>query len=237
MTDPQERREFEKQKAKNYTPEIISALASKFQIKDRVQIAALQEFLIFAAWQYHNLKNEATKKPTLRSLRAEIREIQKVAIALNTKLESLSKSADELFWAPQRRILSDVYFMNDPVSPFGHQIIRHQPNPNDPSKVSIQILQEWQIREAVGIVSNLAQHALDIKFKVEGRPSDEALRMWVVNIQQFWEKVLERPFTYDGHKGEGVTPAFDFCREALNPLDHVTGSGAGDGDAQSNQAQ
>jgi len=55
-----------------------------------------------------------------------------------------------------------------------------------------------------------------------GRPVNHALYWWVVDMAAFWVNVLDRKFTIDYHRGDGVTAAYSFLKDALDPLDPDT---------------
>jgi hypothetical protein len=216
------RRQFEQDKAlagKCYTPEFYTRLKQKFKINDPEQIARIQECLAFAAYLYLEGKKEQAehaKKPKLAPIRKKMREIQLVANQLNAELEGLSGPANDLFWSGQRWIEADKFFISTDSSVFGHTIVRHE----FPSGAkSVSVLRESQIREAVRIIGNLASAASAAKSPKGGRPADEALRMWVINAQAIWEKILNRTFNFYEYDGIPATGAFLFYEMALKPLD------------------
>lgn len=59
----------------------------------------------------------------------------------------------------------------------------------------------------------------DVGKDIGGPRSNEAMRMWVINLRKLWVDVLKRRFTIDYHKGQGTTPAFDFCWAAIRLVD------------------
>lgn len=52
----------------------------------------------------------------------------------------------------------------------------------------------------------------------KGPKIDQELSGFVVAMKMFWTERLERRFTLDYHKGEGLTPAYNFVRDALEPI-------------------
>jgi hypothetical protein len=52
-----------------------------------------------------------------------------------------------------------------------------------------------------------------------GHPQDYALQLFVTDMRQIWTGVLGREFTFSQRKRGGYTPAYDFCRAALEALD------------------
>lgn len=226
MTDAeieaQQKFKIQKKRATNlYGQKFVSELANEFGIKKKKQ---LRENLIVAATIYFEQSNLQLSAPTIKSVRETILEIDKLAHEFATKLKSLERPASELYWYPQRHLqrdlLSDFYVFSEiEKSLFGHRINRRT---DASGAVSVEILKEDQIREAVCIASNLARFAVGrLKIDEGGHPRNEGLRIWILYMQTMWETVLKRRFTYDAIKGIGVTDAFRFCEKALKPLDSI----------------
>lgn len=57
-----------------------------------------------------------------------------------------------------------------------------------------------------------------------GRPRNLGMEDFMSYIADFWERETYRRFTIDYHKGEGVTPPFEFAKEILSRLDDVSDS-------------
>ena len=144
---------------------------------------------------------------------------------MRSALDSLSPEAVDRLWAAQHDLDGLALFSDCTKSPFGHTIMRVRYG----DAVELRYLRTPQLTEAVEVIGNLAAKASKSLYRdLGGRPSDGALWIWVVNMQNLWVKVLGRKFTYDTHCGEGSTDAFRFCQMLMRPLDpRVTGTQLG----------
>lgn len=203
--------------AKKYPPQFISELAKEFEISKRADVAVLKKVLRLAAHVYLVQRNDKSHEPKIREQSTELSIINKRAQELENALACLSGPVSDLFWAPLRYVPSE-YTLNSEISEyFGYPVTRHT---IDPTKKTINFPKEGQIQKAVHLISNLADHALRRLVPDKGgRPTSEALRIWVVNMQRFWEKQLGRPFTHYQHNQTPVSSAFLFCQRTLRPLD------------------
>ncbi|MBF0169456.1 MAG: hypothetical protein HQL45_17770 [Alphaproteobacteria bacterium] len=84
------------------------------------------------------------------------------------------------------------------------------------AKDAVELSEIEGFHQSVEILKERSAEALSRLEKDKGGPrSSEAMRMWVINLRNLWVDVLKRPFTVDHHKGEGITPAFEFCWQAM----------------------
>lgn len=82
------------------------------------------------------------------------------------------------------------------------------------------IMDEEDIRAALNVIQNFAQHGMDgLPKSHDGRKKPHGLRMLILNIQIYWMDTLGRPFTFDEHNSEGLTEAYEFCRDISQALD------------------
>ncbi len=221
------KQEFERQQTEAgscYTPEFLEQIAREFDI-DADQIPTLRQILSFAAHLYWERKTEQAQTRTQRQIKKQVSDVHKAVRRLRSALDRLSPEAASHLWARQRDVDWLALLTDSTKSPYGHTItrIRHG------DAVELRYLRTHQLEEAVDVIGNLAAEAREcVRRDIGGRPSDEALWIWVVNMQNMWEKVLGSKFTYDAHGGEGITQAFSFCRTVLRPLDRrVTGTQLG----------
>ena len=77
----------------------------------------------------------------------------------------------------------------------------------------------------------VAERRYDIEAALEelksykgGRPANEGAYEFVAYLSDFWVRDLERPYTIDAHRGQGLTEAFSFIRDCAAPLIPVTES-------------
>jgi hypothetical protein len=172
---------------------------------------------------YRDLKQDQENMLKSRSRRSELAGIQKIAADLAHKIESLTEPTKEFLWDIQSRLHSEVFRSEESKSRFGHTIIRHQ---NSDGAVEIRYLNEFQIVEAVHVLNNLANHAVKTLGREKTGPvPDEALRMWVINMENLFVKILGRKFTHNPHKDE-TTIAYLFCKRAIEPLDPTVAGSA-----------
>ena len=221
------KREFERQLADAgscYTPELLESVIREFAIPtDKLPELGLR--LSCAALLYRDRKAEREKAETARYIAKQISNIEKIARDLQSALAALSPDASSCMWPEPGEIERTALANNESKSRYGHTIMWVRSG----HAVEFQYLRPHQIIESVEILANLAAAAnRSLPRDKGGRPSDEALWMWVVYMQNFWVKLLGQKFTYYAHLGEGVTSAFRFCQALLGPLDpHVTGTQLG----------
>ena len=213
--------EIERQKnlAENniYTRAFVSKLAAQFDISDKQNIEALKNCLCYSASIYRIQKKDEEHQIKSSNVRAELKEIEMRASALTNAFDSVSEETHNLYWGPLQLLPLEYYLSPDPLHLLGHPITRHA---FDAKRISIDFPNEYKIRNSITLATNLASHALGrVKPDKGGRPSSQALWMWVANMYHFWKTHLGRRFTYLAHKNEPVSPAFRFCCRAFEPLD------------------
>lgn len=201
---------------KCYSDDFIVTLAKDFHIRpDKAQTT--REVLAFAAWLYRDLRDEDQQRPRAKQLRVEMLEIKDAAVALQNKLASLSPAGAELLWRPYEHMSSLMFHQPDGAGPFGLTIRRIRV---DDTTEEVRYLNEYQLREALNVIANLADHAHRLILpERRGAHPNEALRMWVVNMQNLFVKVLGKRFTHTPAGGEGKSEAFRLCWRAINLLD------------------
>jgi len=221
MTDPSKgERQFaisNATAAKPYTREFISNLAKTFGISRKAEVTKLRKALRLAAWVYLNQKDDERHEIKIHDLNIELKKIDKCAERLKKTLQRLPDPVEDLYWAPLRFIPVEYYLNSEATTFLDYPIARHSIGPD---ALSIDFPNEIKIKNTVELISNLARHALKRNQPDKGgRPTSNALRMWVINMQHLWEKVLRRRFTFRQHQGTPVSKAFRFCQQALHVLD------------------
>jgi hypothetical protein len=199
--------------AQIYPPEFISKLANDFKISDST---ILDQALKGAASVYLTQRSEELTSDNEHAFLCKITEIKSVAAQLLEWLASLSELEKDRFWLPLRH--KPLFAPNsEPETYFGYPISKHICHDG---AIAIHCPNEYLVEQSVQLLSRLVDHAISrIQPDKGGRPSSEALRMWVINMQYLWETFLKRPFTYAQHSGEPASLAFSFCQRVMEPLD------------------
>lgn len=70
------------------------------------------------------------------------------------------------------------------------------------------------LRAALTVIQNFAQHGIEgLPKGQDGRKTQKGMYMLISNLRKYWTETLDRSFTFDEHKGEGITEAYEFCRD------------------------
>ncbi len=64
----------------------------------------------------------------------------------------------------------------------------------------------------------------ELKAHKGGRPANAGAYEFVAYLSDFWVRDMERPYTIDFHRGQGLTEAFNFIRDCATPLIPITDS-------------
>ena len=153
----------------------------------------------------HYLWRAVDHKGEVLEVFATKRRDRKVAERFN-RFEQLAKS--EMIYGPMSGREKTSY---------GHTIRWH---PITDDEYFISIVERSDFDEYLDVLIGYVDEMSDRMSEAEGgRPSLEALRMWVLNAQRFWTKELGAPFTYTAFEGKGYTDASQFCYDCIQPLD------------------
>ena len=148
------------------------------------------------------------------SRRSHIWKIGQLARQLHEALSMLDDPASDLFWAPQERLAIETILSRDGTGSFGQKL---RSVPVGEARMLLY-LETPQFCETLETLQKYATHAAGKISIRPGRPSDFILQNWVGNMASIWGKHTNQRFSYQPHRGGGLTPAFDFCEAALRPL-------------------
>ncbi len=200
-----------------YSDELIKLLADKYLILENSQNIQLIDFLERTGEFYFSIKNSDAEKLNSKDIRRHIAKTKNLAVKLESNLAEMSDVTRQVFWAPENVVSMEQADRGRTHSSFGHLFFRFIDK--DGFEASIRTEPET-IVDALNILEKYADHALDnLRARKSGRPADEALRMWAVNIHSFWTNALERDFTFYDVDGVPATEAYNFCIDAMKSLD------------------
>ncbi len=193
-----------------YSPEAIVALCSEFKVKRELQ-KELQDRLEGAAkaWSWNDRRKDGEDQ-TPAKVKSELLNVSKVSQRLLTSLDQLGAvSTHEL----QRRYKSpnplvSIGILNGENKSNGH-VLAIPNNDGSQGAITLQYEDVYTIIEAlVGISANAA----DVRSGIKGVKRDEALRIWMINIEAIWTEVLNRKFSRDvTADGSPISEAACFC--------------------------
>ncbi len=207
-----------------YTGAQLNALATSHDIPDGPARHALATWLQQAGELYHALKQSDDATDQRLALATDMR---RVARAASTLADALARLAPQ--GTAQLRAVAHAAAMSasqhdlradgpDAVVVADGAALLTGPQPETYRPIGWDA--EWGALAATGLATNAKRLADALTAGRAGRPgTPNALRVWVENMRGFWAGVLGRPFTFDAHKGQGVTAAYTFCRDALVILD------------------
>jgi|SRR5579872_2409058 len=200
-----------------FANEFVEALVRKFKI-ERTRIPELKKFLEDWADVFRVHKWGADDRPRANAIKTELELVRTRIDDLRATLERLHPDTERRFWAPETFIefppFSDAEFA---TSEYGHGMFKIKTGPD--SWVTFRIEQRHHF-ESLTILRNYADAAIArLRKDRGGRIRSEALRMWAVNVINYWEKILNRPFALKCYRGQPITDAALFCVEAFMPID------------------
>lgn len=200
-----------------FSDEFVLDLAKRYRI-DEQQAPELKRALHRWATIYQDHRAEADNRPRPRYMKTELRRLLRSIDDLRSALEHLHPKTEDRFWLPEKWI--------DPprgsteavtTSPFGHTIFQVPTGPNERLQFWITKARHF---ESLTILRRYCERAIAALPKdVGGQVRNEALRIWAVNIINYWETALGRNFTIKCYKGIPITKGAAFCVDAFKPID------------------
>ncbi len=204
-------------------PQLFAELAGEFGIPgDKVEVA--RERACSAACIYQIVKRlqaEPDGQVGFPVVKKEVLAIKRQAEELAENLSGLSEPAIEWLHSAEEIVDREIIGNWDTISEsrFGHVIYRQRPEIGVGPTVTY--LNFWQIKQAVSVLANMAGFVAQNTRPGDqgGRPHNEALFLWVVNLQSMWKEYVGAPFTLDQLHGEPISRAARFCNELMRAVD------------------
>lgn len=210
---------------RTYDARFVEELSARYNIDDPDLVRDLHEFLEGAADIYRTYTHNFDNAPRPGQMKAAYDEIDQLLEKLTDRLENLDDRSAWFFWEPESRIEASV---KDPIlaedrqpiigeSPWGHRILHY---PVNEGGWITSYLKRDQHFESVRILRNYCSYARKRVGKDARGPSpSEGLRMWIVNVANYWDKGLGRQFTLDYEKGQPISEAARFCIDTIRIVD------------------
>jgi hypothetical protein len=202
--------------------EAFHEICEKFHIPSEVADQVRKQ-LCNAGFIYTFIRNElkaVRHKPSYQEVRKELHAIEKLAQQLASKLDDISDDARAFIHSAENAVDMEMVTNWDSIetSSFGHRIYRYQTEYCSESKSYLHLP---QITQAVTILHNMTRHVLAVAKSGDkgGRPRNEAMWLWVVNMHVAWTEMLGRQFTFDQVGKKPITEAGIFCWHILRLID------------------
>lgn len=212
-----------------YEPKFLDALYQEFDIQGAELQERVHSRLEGAGNVYRKWRTNADEAPRPAERKAAIDELERLVDTLRDRLEQMDDFTATAFWRPETDLLG---ILGDEAtkakegkptldeSPWGHPLEFIK---TEDGGVSMITLSQRHHFESLNILKNYCAAAREvIGPDAGGRPKDEGLRMWAINIRNLWEKELDRRFTLSQHKGEPVSDAAVFCVRTCSILEPGT---------------
>lgn len=218
MGDGRGDRPFETEVKARYSDAYLADVYQRYCVPDGNQRSQLRYFLVNAGCRYLGDRLPIKSKIVSRELRKELQDLAAHVSGLRQAVENLTPQAQRRIWNFDLRARSEIWPPDRMTSSFGHKADAYE---NKPGEWIFWFLDREKIEEAVEVLDNYTRAALDaLPDLPPGRPgTSEGLRMWVLNAESLWTRVLERRFSCDWNKGQPVTLAAQFCLEMIRQLD------------------
>jgi hypothetical protein len=197
----------------------FTKFARTFELSDGETQKLVEALHLFSSQYLADRQADTIARRVGPRIRQRFCKIEKTAAALHTQLQQLNEAERQVFWSPQGELnCIAMQAEGRPVSSVtGHSHIAHS---IDDDTIQFDYLSNEKIEEAVRILKAYAHHAaIAIAPDKGGQFADRPLLKITRSLRSFWIRQLGRKFTFDSHKGEGTTAAFDFCKRIIQTLD------------------
>ncbi|MCJ9430756.1 hypothetical protein [Kordiimonas marina] len=211
------------------TRERSDAIALKYEIPD---LDALYRRLNSFAEIYFDNRRFGEDTPSRQRTKKALKGVRDTARKLTQKIDGLNDFEDRWLWMAHRDVRSAP--RPDPLPAEGHtsESIIHGCKTIYLGTQNGAAIMRWEIEDlvnAVNAIEQMATHGIEhMPTGRDGRKRKHGLYMLVSNLQILWRDTLGHAFTFDGHKGQGVTQAYHFCVDVVAIIDpSVTGTEIG----------
>ena len=198
------------------TLEQATAMAENHQIAD---VQSLHEHLCSVIQWYYGADAFNFAMSTPSTTKKKLKSIQGTINKLLAQIDDLNENESHWFWKALhgyngffggffQRFTSAIGSYKDEklVLPDG--------------RVNLNKLDKDDVTEIIRRLNESVLHGIKhIPSDGQGRKMKSGLLILTYKQQEYWEDTLSRPFTFDEHNGEGITPAYFFCVDALRIID------------------
>jgi len=205
-------------KVESVTPTLAQAstMAASHQIDD---VQALHEHLCSTIKWYYGVDAFIAAMSTPPLAKKKLKSIQGTINKLMDQIDDLD--AGESFWLWKGLHGYKGFWAN-----LLHRFISTADNQEDEEcvlpdgRINLNKLDKGDVIEIIKRLNASITHGIEnISKDNKGRKPRSSLAILVYKQQEYWEDILSRPFTFDEHNGEGITPAYFFCLDAVQIFD------------------
>ena len=193
-----------------------STMAASHQIDDA---QALHKHLCSMIKWYYGIDTFATALSTPPLAKKKLKRIQGTINKLMDQINDLDE--DESFWLWKGLHGYEGFWAN-----LFQRFISTADNSEDEKcaapdgRINLNKLGRGDVIEIIKRLNSSITHGIEtISKEKKGRKPKPSLAILVYFQQCYWEETLSRPFTFDEHNGEGITPAYFFCLEVAQLID------------------
>ncbi|KEP70708.1 hypothetical protein DL1_15595 [Thioclava dalianensis] len=200
-----------------YSDAIFEHLAQEFKIDPEFH-AEVRTRLEGAGDVWKRLGGGTTDSLRPGEIKKELQQVSKQAGKLYDRLKALSLDANHALMQSHERIGQAAAPKDLEQGDLQYPFVAI--TEGDPSPVAIA-LQAKDLSKIISGIRDVAEAAIDDqKTGRAGKKSDDALRLWITNIETIWIDILGRPFSRDvTDAGDPISEAARFCVEAFKPID------------------
>lgn len=200
-----------------YPEEDFARLCETYAIPGLIRTDVLKSLEGAAAvWRWYSI-GDAANIPNSEAAES-LRKVAKQASKLRKAIDELPLASLEILETETARFPQQAITKRHAAPEVPSWAILIPSTDSDESYLNIDL------RMLRAMITALQEASADSANKLPKAPAgtkrDDALRMWMTNVADFWERKIERPFTRDvSETGEPVTEAARFCVDAYKFVD------------------
>ena len=203
-----------------YSDEAFASLRRQFSISDHIEADFRKQMENAAAiWRSYNAGVSDLTKPSTD--RKALENLATIAERLHTAFTDLPQSARNSLETAYSNSEREGLFVDDIPDNKEYPIIRFPERDGTEGTLTISTDETLALLGALkqaSITASQNQRTAQV-----GKKRDHALRMWIINIANIWEDILDRPFTRDATSdGVPISEAARFCVSSFVFLDSKT---------------
>jgi len=205
-------------KMESVTPTLAqtSTMAASHQIAD---IQALHEHLCSTIKWYYGIDTFATAISTPPLAKKKLKSIQGTINKLMDQIDDLDEGESFWLWKGLHGYKGFWAGLLQRFSPASDSY-RDEKCVLPDGRINLNKLDIDDVIETIKRLNASITHGIEaISKDKKGRKPKSSLAILIYQQQYYWEDTLSRPFTFDEHNGEGITPAYFFCLDAVRIID------------------